>query len=103
MKKLRLEELSVESFVTTHGTSIRGTVGARQASGFECSIAESCWMTCAGGYTCANTCENSCGPQETCTETMNPEIFTCGGNGSGGGSTAELQTCNVQCGYHTEQ
>lgn len=91
MKKLRLEELSVESFRTTHaGGSDQGSVRANQAS-----VYDTC--TTAAGPSCNNTdpcyghtCEASCPP--SCANTAC--VPACGG----GGNISLAQSCYANCG-----
>ena len=53
MKKLRIEELAVDTFVTTAVPAERGTVRARGASEpFVCA---------SGEWTCLDSCQDTCG------------------------------------------
>lgn len=96
MKRLKLENLNVESFATSGASFELGTVRAHQESLTDCT---SCWgptydAACGGGTTndptcglyptCNPTCEhfNTCGPSEPNIRTCEPTCFyirTCAG------------------------
>jgi hypothetical protein len=86
--KLRLEDLTVESFNTTRGDRQRGTVKGNEAEeeGTFLSWCNTCDDTCEG-FTCEYN--KSCAPQFTCVDnqtcmgdlTCDPD--RCGGGASG--------------------
>ncbi len=85
MKKLRLDDLSVESFDTTTVKKEKGTVFGEQ-----CTCYTQC--TCPGCPTCDNTCAYTCDDQ-TC-----PACPTCAAscNGTCDGATC-YDTCGASC------
>ncbi|HET7233962.1 MAG TPA: hypothetical protein VFJ16_28380 [Longimicrobium sp.] len=66
-KKLRIEDLGVESFEVSEASTERGTVRGNEDSGPpNCfSGVESCLGTCED--TCGLTCWDTCWPDLTCT------------------------------------
>lgn len=98
MKKLKLESLTVESFSTSpdpgmqRGT-VRGQQGGHPSNDYTFCYVETCLYSCiwAGCYTQA--------PNNTCQNTCNPHVFTCGGNGSGG---TDWTKCGENCHYTLE-
>ena len=90
-RKLRLDDLSVESFATApDGGGARGTVRAQGVCGppadtaYEICYSGSCQISCGGtcertcdNLTCAATCHLSCNP--TCVgPTCDFAVVTCG-------------------------
>jgi hypothetical protein len=80
MHKLKLDELSVESFSTAFEVQGRGTVRARDNTDDTC---RGIYDTCGGG---GDTCGDSCGGCGT---------YECATNGGSCGA----QTCIYSCGY----
>ena len=72
MKKLALDELAVDSFVTTSTTTPRrGTVRAQAAEGcsvgvtFGCTLnGQSCFTNCTCEWSCGGSCDFTC--PDTC-------------------------------------
>lgn len=63
MRKLRIEELAVESFATNASGSARGTVMGHADTVFGWT----CNETCAGNDTCGAECDDfTVAPQHTC-------------------------------------
>ena len=60
MKKLRLDDLNVDSFATAAPSAARGTVAAHQTlqctEGYGCpeSFGGTCWITCAETCPCTD-------------------------------------------------
>ena len=54
---LHIEQLEVESFETAHADSEKGTVFGHATDAAE---------TCAGRYTCDDTCAHTCGVPASC-------------------------------------
>lgn len=81
MKKLRLEELAVDSFITSSGGSAGGTV--RGMSG------DNCWTNTNSVYSACPTCGSG---GATCTdETADADCTT------GGGGTRWGMSCDMTC------
>lgn len=83
MKKLRIEELAVESFPTTDAPAEQGTVQGHQVTmacggpthdnAYTCDWFYTCQPTCDFIYTCQNTCN-----QQTCVHDPScPGFYTC--------------------------
>lgn len=75
MKKLRIEDLAIESFETAAPAAGKGTVVAHATQGnkYTCDPAVG---TCFG-YTCYETCANTCA--DSCAYTCDPAVGTCFG------------------------
>jgi hypothetical protein len=73
MKKLKIEELSIESFETAGIAADEGTVVAHGSKQHTCNPAEG---TCFG-YTCYETCAGTCA--DSCAFTCDPAVGTCFG------------------------
>lgn len=76
MKKLKLDDLAVDSFETAANKPSRGTVMAHVTTGNQI-ICECSYDVGSCDYTCPDTCANSCG----------------GGCGGGTGLCTREQTC----------
>jgi hypothetical protein len=89
MRKLNLESLVVESFDVGGGEEMRGTVEARQGSGYRsCEPQSACNPTCFH-YGCVT--ENG---YQTCTYTYNAQCA--GGTGTACYPYGDTGTCTIQ-------
>jgi hypothetical protein len=82
MKKLKLDDLSVETFDTTAAAKEKGTVFGEQ-----CTCYTQC--TCPGCPTCAGTCPADPSCADTCWDTC--DNFTCI-------ATCGFSNCETRCG-----
>jgi hypothetical protein len=73
MKKLKIEDLAIESFETAAPAAGEGTVVGHGTKRETCDPAVG---TCFG-YTCYETCANTCA--DTCAYTCDPLVGTCFG------------------------
>ncbi|HST60713.1 MAG TPA: pinensin family lanthipeptide [Longimicrobium sp.] len=73
MKKLKIEDLSIESFETASTAAAEGTVVAHASKQYTCNPADG---TCFG-YTCYETCAGTCA--DSCAYTCDPAVGTCFG------------------------
>lgn len=94
MKKLRLSDLSVASFIVLEETPALGTVLGNQNT-YVTQNQQYC------GYVSVNPLAWSCGPDNTCqpqpSQAYTCDRFTCSCEGGGGGGTGFGATCTVQC------
>lgn len=72
MKKLKIEDLSIESFETAAATAREGTVIAHGTR----DTCDPAVGTCFG-YTCYETCDRTCA--DSCAFTCDPAVGTCFG------------------------
>ena len=76
--KLNLDDLKVESFLTSSKTNGKGTIHGNVTGGHEDCHTEFGYPTCDEAWTCARTCEGTC-EGNTCTPTCpnTCEGYTC--------------------------
>lgn len=89
MKKLRIEDLSVESFATSAALGLRGTVAGQEDS------------FCTGILSGCNTNEESLAILTCPNGTSGSDLAPCGTgtHGPGGDPTLQGESCNYTCNF----
>lgn len=85
MKKLKIEELRVESFATTHASPLRGTVDAHESNPQDtngCTPVICTWFADTCDETCRNTCPATC------------DMYVCSENPT---CLLASPTCSIEC------
>lgn len=106
MKKLNVDDLRIESFVTSNSHGLRGTVAANQTG-------DGCWSDYSACPTCENPCSANCTDPSGdtphtngCTQVQQTcgAAGTCAPGATGCGSCVGQETCDLQygCGGTTD-